>query len=124
MSRKRLLVLAGLVLAAVAVSGGVLLLLPGQSKVPFRAKFDQVWVGMTPEEVHAIMGQPDAVNGWPNGLAEFYIGGEPSRSTFEIMPNKVALAKVVFIDGRVARTKWAESYDQSLLGSLRERLGW
>jgi hypothetical protein len=57
MTKKRKLVVLGV--AAVGLVAGPLLSLQSLPKTPFQAKYARVRRGMTVEEVHAIMGEPN-----------------------------------------------------------------
>jgi hypothetical protein len=127
MRMKRLLVLAGVVPAAVAVSVAVLLLLPSRPKMPFRADFDRVRVGMTAKEVHAVMGQPYAILGQPSQFMEVYTDTGPPVITRHLTSGvelDSRAAVILFSNGRVSRKSWLDENGPTWLESVRDRLGW
>jgi hypothetical protein len=86
---------------------------------------------MTVEEVHALMGEPDARGYGPDDAlrVEVYgncpLSGGSVHTSLEVSSPAVM---VEFADGRVARKTWDVLRDptplERLLASVRERLGW
>jgi hypothetical protein len=114
MRRRWLIALGSLLAAAVAA---VLLLFFSAPKGSLRARYDEVRVGMTADEVHAIMRRPGQVallDTTPD--SEVYIGFDDGDA--------LDTARIDFSGGRVAGKTWAYGARQTWLGSMRNRLGW
>ena len=116
--RKQLLVLDGVVLA-VALLAAVADLLLGTPRTPYRTSCDRVRWGMTPEEVHAHMGEP-AVSCWSStGLrSEIYDGSDVAL----VSSGSAESAGVLFANGRVTRKTWGGG-EPTWLESVCFRLG-
>jgi hypothetical protein len=129
--RKRLLILDGVVLA-VAVLAGVLLP-PGRPKTQLRAQYDRVRRGMTPEEVHAIMGEPNYyTHPWPPGQVTEVFGDDQLFVSIDllIIPESKESVYILFTDGRVTRKtyQWEDRHEptalERMLAPAQDWLGW
>jgi hypothetical protein len=123
--RKWLLVALAVVLVAGVMV--VALLVPSPPKTQFRVGYDRVRLGMTPDEVHAVMGR------W---VMAYYPGGIPEEEVYAGADDGDALisatnpsggteaAYVRYAGGRVTDKTWEGKGEPTWLESLRFRLGW
>jgi hypothetical protein len=132
MRKRRLAILDGVVLL-VTVAVGLPVLQLSTPKTPLRQKYDRIRVGMTAEEVHAIMGRPDPMRSidWPSHALHVYgdnAGDLQVRSPPGIPPRSREAAQVEFASGRVICKAYSDGDEPSRLerwlAPIRQGLGW
>jgi hypothetical protein len=107
MSKKKKFVILGL--AALAIVTALVILL-GQPKPLRPSDYERVCEGMTPEEVHAIMGQPNRVFRGVRSYVDVYGGGQVAIGDHLLIPGGYSdTALIVYKDDRVDDKSWVEA---------------